>query len=123
MKTRLRLYFTTFLFLLSINFSLVEGKEISYANSNNHLSFQQEISESPFNLYVNDGILIIRYNHSGDLIGCEVSVFNILGQEILHKKLDNSVTNQLSLPLKNTCYIIRITYSGNVYTKKIIVTE
>jgi hypothetical protein len=80
------------------------------------------ISDTKFSIYVNQGILNIKYPFPQELEEGEVVVFNMLGQVILRKKLETSALNQVLLPIHNTCYIVRITYSGKVYTQKIILT-
>jgi len=43
-----------------------------------------------------------------------------LGKEVARKKLVNSDVNEISIPIQNTCYIVRINYSGKVFTQKVI---
>jgi hypothetical protein len=81
------------------------------------------INEIKFKLFMNQGILNITYNYPQELEEAEVVVFNMLGQVIIRKKLENSNINQIMLPSHNTCYIVRISYAGKVYTQKIISTS
>jgi hypothetical protein len=73
-----------------------------------------------FTLYINQGILNIKCSLPQELEEGDVAVFNLLGQVITRKKLESNFLNQLSLPNHNTCYIVRISYSGKIYTQKII---
>jgi len=73
-----------------------------------------------FLLYIDQGILNIKYSYPQELENAEIVVFNMLGQVIIRKKLENSNINQVSLPSHNTCYIVRISYAGKIFTKKII---
>lgn len=77
--------------------------------------------ENKIILFVNDGILNIKYNKPKDLVNGDVIIYNLLGQEVTRKKLENSPINQITLPSQHTCYIVKIHYSGAVYTQKIVV--
>lgn len=79
-------------------------------------------NENKFVLYVSDGILYIKYNKPQELLNSEAVVYNLLGQEITRKKLENTNLNQISIPQQNTCYIIKISYSGKVHTQKVMVS-
>jgi hypothetical protein len=94
-------------------YSIVEFKasDFSVVSSDN---------ENKFTLYINEGILYIKYSKPLDLLNGEAVVYNLLGQEVTRKKLENNNINQVTLPLQNTCYIVRINYSGTVYTQKVI---
>ncbi len=83
--------------------------------------FSNPEEESKFKLYISDGILNIKYDKPNELLNGEVIIYNLLGQEVTRKKLETIVINQISMPSQNTCYIVRINYSGKVYTQKIIV--
>lgn len=74
-----------------------------------------------FNLFVNQGTLYIKYHKPQELQNGEVIVYNLLGQEVTRKKLEVTQLNQLSIPVQNTCYLVRIAYSGKIYTQKIMV--
>jgi hypothetical protein len=78
------------------------------------------IDDSKFTLYINDGILFIKYTKPQELVNAEVYVFNLLGKEIARKRLETNDINEIPIPVQNTCYIIRINYSGKVYTQKVI---
>lgn len=95
-----------------------------YSSHVNHSSFfdPDSISDATFILFINQGILNIRYNYPQELDKGEVVVFNMLGQVIIRKKLEISDLNQISLPNHNTCYIVRISYSGKVFTQKVIMS-
>lgn len=80
-----------------------------------------EDKENKFTLYVSEGILNIKYPKPQDLANGEVIIYNILGKELIRKRLDIDVINQVNLPSKTTCYIVRINYSGKVHTQRIIV--
>lgn len=77
-------------------------------------------NDSKFILYIADGILNIKYNKPFELANGEVIVFNLLGQEITRKRLEISTINQVPLSIQNTCYIVKITYSGKVHTQKVV---
>jgi hypothetical protein len=78
--------------------------------------------ESKFTLYINQGTLSIKYGKPVELINGEVIVYNLLGQEITRKKLENSNLNQISIPVQNTCYLVKISYSGKVHTQKVMIS-
>ena len=86
-------------------------------------SLSQIEEENKFILFINDGMLNIKCNKPGELLNGEVIIYNLLGQEMLRKRLETSILNQVVLPLQNTCYIVKIHYSGNVFTQKIIVNS
>jgi hypothetical protein len=65
--------------------------------------------------------LHIKYNKPQELQNGEVIVYNLLGQEVTRKKLEVLAVNQIAIPLQNTCYLIRISYSGKTYTQKLMV--
>ena len=94
-------------------YSIVELKasDFSYVSSDN---------ETKFTLYIDEGTLYIKYPRPQDLLNGEAVIYNLLGQEVARKKLESSNINQIALPLQNTCYIVRINYSGKVYTQKVI---
>jgi len=77
-------------------------------------------TDSKFILYIADGTLNIKYNKPMELINGEVVVFNLLGQEITRKRLEVSTLNQVPLSISNTCYIVKISYSGKVHTQKVV---
>ena len=77
-------------------------------------------SDNKFVIYINDGILNIKYNKPFELANGEVIVFNLLGQEVTRKKLEITTINQVSLSIQNTCYIVKISYSGKVHTQKVV---
>ena len=83
---------------------------------------QEEDSDVKFTLYITQGILNIKYPVPQDVEEGEVVIFNMLGQVITRKKLENSILNQVTLPNHSTCYIVRINYSGKVFTQKIILS-
>lgn len=78
--------------------------------------------ENKFTLYISQGILNIKYDKPNELINGEVIVYNLLGQEITRKKLENSNLNQISLQVQNTCYLVKISYSGKVHTQKVMIS-
>ncbi len=76
--------------------------------------------DSKFTIYISDGILFIKCSKPQELANGEVFVFNLLGKEIVRKRLESNDINEISIPMQNTCYIVRINYSGKVYTQKVI---
>jgi hypothetical protein len=84
--------------------------------------FSAPEEESKFTLYINEGFLNIKYDKPNELANGEVFIYNLLGQEIARKKLETIAINQISIPNQNTCFIVRINYSGKVYTQKIVVS-
>jgi hypothetical protein len=87
---------------------------------NSDLINPDDNSDSKFILYIADGILNIRYNKPSELANGEVIVYNLLGQEITRKRLEIITINQVPLSVQNTCYIVKITYSGKVHTQKVL---
>jgi len=79
------------------------------------------LESKKFNLYINQGLIYIKYGKPQELQNGEVVVYNLLGQEVTRKKLDAAIINQIAIPIQNTCYLVRISYSGKIYTQKIIV--
>jgi hypothetical protein len=84
------------------------------------LSLTSTENENKFTLYITEGTLYIKYSKTQELLNGEAIVYNMLGQEITRKKLETININQVPLSLQNTCYIVRINYSGKVYTQKVI---
>lgn len=78
--------------------------------------------ENKFTLYINQGTLSIKYGNPNELLNGEVIVFNLLGQEITRKKLETSNLNQVTIPVQNTCYLVKISYSGKVHTQKVMIS-
>ena len=78
--------------------------------------------DDKFTLYINQGTLNIKYEKPVELVNGEVIVFNLLGQEITRKKLENSNLNQITIPVQNTCYLVKISYSGKVHTQKVMIS-
>jgi hypothetical protein len=92
------------------------------SNTSFYNFYSPTTSESDkFTLYIQDGYLNIKYGKPQELLNGEVILYNLLGQEITRKKLEALPLNQIQLQLQGTCYIVRIVYSGKVYTQKIIV--
>jgi len=89
---------------------------------NNTSSLSTEDNENKFILFIKDGTLTIKYSKPSELINGEVLIFNLLGQEITRKKLESIAINQVNIPIQNTCYIVKINYSGKVHTQKVVVT-
>jgi hypothetical protein len=79
------------------------------------------LDDKKFSIYVNQGYLNIKYNKPQELQNGEVIVYNLLGQEVTRKKLETLYVNQIIIPVQNTCYLVRICYSGKTYTQKVIV--
>ena len=77
-------------------------------------------NDNKFVIYINDGILNIKYNKPFELANGEVIVFNLLGQEVTRKKLEITTINQVYLSVQKTCYIVKISYSGKVHTQKVV---
>jgi hypothetical protein len=75
-----------------------------------------------FTTYISEGILYIKYPKPQDLSKGDVIVYNLLGKEVIRKKLECIPINQVAINSQNTCYIVKITYSGKIYTQKIIVS-
>jgi len=81
------------------------------------------LEDKKFNLYVNQGVLNIKSTKPQELKNGEVVIYNLLGQEVTRKKLEANALNQVPVSLQNTCYLVRISYSGKVYTQKVIVRD
>ncbi|HEX2935714.1 MAG TPA: T9SS type A sorting domain-containing protein [Bacteroidales bacterium] len=109
--------FAFFMLLTKANTAVVSTIP-SYSEIN---VFSNPEEESKFKLYISEGILNIKYDKPNELLNGEVYIYNLLGQEVSRKKLETIEINQISMPTQNTCYIVRINYSGKVYTQKIIV--
>ena len=91
-------------------------------NTSTSVNDPDDESETKFNLYISQGILNIKYPVPQELENGEIVIFNMLGQVMIRKKLENSFLNQVNLPTQNSCFIVRINYSGKVFTKKIILS-
>lgn len=92
-----------------------------FSSNSEKVSFSNPEEESKFKLFISDGILNIKYDKPNELLNGVVFIYNILGQEVTRKKLEPIDINQISMPTQNTCYIVRISYSGKVYTQKIVI--
>jgi hypothetical protein len=77
-------------------------------------------NESKFLIYINEGTLNIKYDKPSELTNGEVIVYNLLGQELIRKRLESITLNQVFLTVQNTCYIVKISYSGKVHTQKVV---
>jgi hypothetical protein len=101
--------------------SMVE-KSISWGNSSSEVDLVNSDSnpDNKFVLYIADGMLNIKYNKPAELANGEVIVFNLLGQEIIRKRLEINTLNQVTINTKNTCYIVKISYSGKIHTQKVV---
>ena len=76
-------------------------------------------SISGLNLYpnpVSNGVLYITSNSSN---AKTVSVYNILGKQVLNTKTSNNAVNVTNL--KSGSYIVKISENGNTDTKKLII--
>jgi hypothetical protein len=117
-------YIPLFIFAL-ICFSYIAKASPSFPSALNYRGFSindtTQLTEKKFLIYVNQGYLQIRYNKPQELINGEVIIYNLLGQEVTRKKLETITTNQINIPVQNTCYLVRINYSGKTYTQKVIV--
>lgn len=92
------------------------GKASSVLN----LTLPDNNTDTKFVLYITDGILNIKYGKPQELTNGEVIIYNLLGQEIARKKLETIPVNQVPLSVQNTCYIVKISYSGKIHTQKVI---
>jgi hypothetical protein len=101
----------------SASFSFLSG---SYY-SNFSIADTTFITDKKFNIFVSQGFLQIRYYKPLELQNGEVIVYNLLGQEVARKKLEVLAINQIPVTVQNTCYLVRISYSGKVYTQKVFV--
>jgi hypothetical protein len=114
-----------FFFLLTIFNPIVKALDFTPVFSNfsgfTVTDTTSQLEEKKFNIYVNQGYLNIKYNKPQELLNGEVVIYNLLGQEVTRKKLEAIYVNQVSLPVQNTCYLIRICYSGKIHTQKVIV--
>jgi hypothetical protein len=99
---------------------LTRSFSFSYATSDESDKTPDE--ENKFTLYINQGTLSIKYGNPIELVNGEVIVYNLLGQEITRKKLENSNLNQVTIPVQNTCYLVKISYSGKVHTQKVMIS-
>jgi hypothetical protein len=112
---------------LQVSASAVPGTSIveqsaswGKASSSLSLTLPDNNSDTKFVLYITDGILNIKYGKPQELTNGEVIVYNLLGQEIVRKKLETIPVNQITLSVQNTCYIVKISYSGKIHTQKVI---
>lgn len=112
--------------LFAFNTTNLPGEDLStyvsifYESPNE--SVMNTDDENKFTLYISQGTLNIKYDKPNELINGEVIVYNLLGQEITRKKLENSNLNQISLQVQNTCYLVKISYSGKVHTQKVMIS-
>lgn len=109
--------FACFMPLTKANIAVVST--IPFYSEINAFSVPED--ESKFKLYISEGLLNIKYEKPSELLNGVVFIYNLLGQEVSRKKLETIEINQISMPTQNTCYIVRINYSGKVYTQKVIV--
>ena len=100
----------------------VLSSSFSSLYENNYESGINNDDENKFTLYISQGILNIKYDKPIELINGEVIVYNLLGQELTRKKLENSNLNQITIQVQNTCYLVKISYSGKVHTQKVMIS-
>ncbi len=100
----------------------VLSSSFSSLYENNYESGINNDDENKFTLYISRGILNIKYDKPIELINGEVIVYNLLGQELTRKKLENSNLNQITIQVQNTCYLVKISYSGKVHTQKVMIS-
>lgn len=98
------------------------SRSLSALYQNNYESVVNTDDENKFTLYISLGILNIKYDKPIELINGEVIVYNLLGQELTRKKLENSNLNQITIQVQNTCYLVKISYSGKVHTQKVMIS-
>lgn len=117
--------FSVMLIAGSLSINTIGSVHPSFSERNNFYGATPPpaVDETKFVIYVNDGTLFIKYGKTNELINSEAVVYNILGQEITRKKLEAINLNQISIPVQNTCYIIKISYSGKVHTQKVMVSN
>ncbi len=127
-KSRILLTLTACLY---VGFTAFAAKTINFADEMMLRTMPLELNtlyeaqitsddDSKFTLYINQGTLSIKYSKPSELANGEVVVYNILGQEITRKKLEVSNLNQIAISVQNTCYLVRISYSGKMHTKKVM---
>jgi hypothetical protein len=92
----------------------------NFYNSTSSILGNPDDNDSKFVIYITDGILNIKYNKPAELLNGEVIIYNLLGQEIAKKALETVTINQITLSVRNTCYIVKINYSGKVHTQKVV---
>ena len=98
------------------------SRSLSALYENNYESAVNTDDENKFTLYISQGILNIKYDKPIELINGEVIVYNLLGQELTRKKLENSNLNQITIQVQNTCYLVKISYSGKIHTQKVMIS-
>jgi len=73
---------------------------------------------------------VIIYSYQSDLmvlckntniIEGHALVYNMLGQPLIRKKLENKSINRIALPVNNTAVIVRLLINGHVYSRKIFI--
>ena len=53
----------------------------------------------------------------------QVNIYNINGEQIISKKLENSTINSIPVNVANSVYIVKIIFNNRIYTKKLFVFE
>jgi hypothetical protein len=71
-------------------------------------------------IYSNDHNIYIKSNNQQNLAG-NVIVYNIMGQEVLNKRLENSIMNKMELFTETGYYVVKVFGDSGVYTKKIFI--
>jgi len=124
----LTILISAFFITLNLQAGIITDPNKSILESNSFLASLSSNFANPddidtkFVIYINGSILNIKYNKPQELINGEVIVYNLLGQEITRKRLENTNINQITLSVQNTCYIVKINYSGKVHTQKVVPT-
>jgi hypothetical protein len=110
-------------FLLSIKAEANTSASLLFVNNYNTFSISDttQLKDKKFTIFVSQGLLNIKYAKPNELLNGEIIIYNLLGQEVVRKKLEAVPTNQIAIPIQNTCYLIRINYSGKTHTTKVIV--
>lgn len=71
-------------------------------------------------IYSNDHNIYIKSNNQQNLSG-NVIVYNVMGQEVLNEKLENTLMNKKELFTETGYYIVKVFGDSGVYTRKIFI--
>lgn len=81
-------------------------------------SLDELFSNNEIEIYSHEEFIYIK-NNSNKAVKGEISIFNILGQNIYSATLPKISLNRISLNCKTGNYIVKLQTSNNVYTQKI----
>ena len=82
--------------------------------------FNSLIPDSDLSIYTYNNRLYIKSNNEEPLNG-KVLVYNLMGQVMINKKLENNSMNSINIDAQSGYYIVRVVTDTNTYSQKIFI--